>query len=243
MIGIELLRAATRTIRTHREEEENKTLFGPFLPVCSCESDCVVMELANNSSNVGGGGGNLTSDPSLCLQDLVAGVGGGGSVDHHRSIPVSYAQHAPAHHHHHQLSHHHHLQSIQHHHHQLHHHHLAAAPGVHQGTESSLDLNHQHHVLNSSHHHSAARLSAAMNGADFMTSTSSSPFLSPGTGHHHHHHSQHLMGPMAAAVAAAATVNVANNHNSRRHIQGLGGPVPTAASGSSIDKIKRGKKN
>ncbi len=194
-----------------------------------------MMELANNSSN---GGGNLTSDPSLCLQDLVAGVGGGGSVDHHRSIPVSYAQHAPPHHHHHQLSHHHHLQSIQHHHHQLHHHHLAGA-GVHQGTESSLDLN-QHHVLNSSHH-SAARLSAAMNGADvsFMTSTSTSPFLSAGTGHHHHHHPQHLMSPMAAAVAAVATVNAGNNHT-RRPIHGLGGPAPTTASGSSIDKIKRG---
>ncbi|XP_057365643.1 pituitary homeobox 2-like [Daphnia carinata] len=202
------------------------------------------MELANNSSNGGGGGGNLTSDPSLCLQDLVAGVGGGGSVDHHRSIPVSYAQHAPTHHHHHQLSHHHHLQSIQHHHHQLHHHHLTGA-GVHQGGEPSLDLN-QHHVLNSNHHHAARHLSAAMNGADvssFMTSTSSSPFLPAGTGHHHHpHHPQHLMGSMATAVAvaAAATANASNNHSRRPiHSGALGGPVPTTASGSSIDKIKR----
>lgn len=178
----------------------------------------------------------MTSDPSLCLQDLVAGVGGGGSVDHHRSIPVSYAQHAQTHHHHHQLSHHHHLQSIQHHHHQLHHHHLAGT-GVHQGTES-LDLN--QHVLNSQHHHSA-RITAAMNGADFMSSPSSSPFLSaPGTGHHHHHHSQHLMGSMAAAAVVAATVGVGNNHTRRPIHSGLAGPTPTTASGSSIDKIKRG---
>lgn len=218
--------------------------FSVFFFSFAFESDCVVMELANNSSN--SGGGNLTSDQSLCLQDLVAGVGGGGSVDHHRSIPVSYAQHAPAHHHHHQLSHHHHLQSIQHHHHQLHHHHLTGA-GVHQGGESSLDLN-QHHVLNSNHHHAARHLSAAMNGADvssFMTSTSSSPFLSAGTGHHHHpHHPQHLMGSMATAVAvaAAATANASNNHSRRPiHSGALGGPVPTTASGSSIDKIKRGR--
>ncbi|KAI9559641.1 hypothetical protein GHT06_013646 [Daphnia sinensis] len=256
LIGIELLlRAFTSPLsnpddhnspskRGQKTKQSFLLFYKCFFPFVSFafESDCVVMELANNSSN--SGGGNLTSDQSLCLQDLVAGVGGGGSVDHHRSIPVSYAQHAPAHHHHHQLSHHHHLQSIQHHHHQLHHHHLTGA-GVHQGGESSLDLN-QHHVLNSNHHHAARHLSAAMNGADvssFMTSTSSSPFLSAGTGHHHHpHHPQHLMGSMATAVAvaAAATANASNNHSRRPiHSGALGGPVSTTASGSSIDKIKR----
>lgn len=188
------------------------------------------MELANNSSNIVGAGGvsaNLNSDPSLCLQDLVAGVGTG-SVDQHRSTAVTYTpQHPAAHHHYHQLGHHP-LQGIQHHH-PLHHHSLTTT-GVHQTAEvSNLDIN--QHVLNHAHHQ--ARFSASINPeVSFMAS--------------HHPTPQQLMssvGSVAAAAVVAATANTGGNHSRRSISSSISCNMTSASSTSNGDKIKRGTCN